>query len=63
MFLMKLRNLALSQRFWTLVVGLASLLSSELLGFEVDDETTLVAAAVMFATFIATLAWREPNVN
>ena len=59
----KLSNLALSQRFWTLVVGLGSLLLREFLGFEVADETALAMAAGVIAAFIVSLAVREPNVD
>lgn len=58
----KLSNLALSQRFWTLLVGLGALLGREFLGFDVPDETALAGGLGVIAAFIVSLAVREPNV-
>ena len=64
LFVTKLRNLLLSQRFWALAVGLGGLIGHELLGFEeIPDVAGLAGSVVLVLGFIFSYAWREPNVS
>ena len=59
----KIRNVALSQRFWVAGLTVGSIFLREAFGFEeVSDVQAAAGAIVLVLGLVISYAWREPNV-